>query len=158
FYSLNLVTHLSAYRMEILKKMGGFRVGFEGSQDYDLALRFTDLIQENHIRHIPRILYHWRPIRGSVAYSSDEKPYAHERAREAIRCHFSRIEKSVDVVATVHNLHRVRYALPKELPKVGMIVHSRQDLQSLNERAKCLAEFTQYENVETATVSQAESD
>jgi O-antigen biosynthesis protein len=82
FYSLNLITHLSAYRTEILRKIGGFRVGLEGSQDYDLALRFIEETGENRVRHIPKILYHWRAITGSVALSSDEKPYAHERARQ----------------------------------------------------------------------------
>ena len=46
-YSLNLITHLSAYRTELLRKIGGFRLGAEGSQDYDLALRVIEEIDEN---------------------------------------------------------------------------------------------------------------
>ena len=153
FYSVNLVNHLCAYRTEIIKKIGGFRTGFEGSQDYDLALRFIEVIPESHIRHIPRILYHWRAIRGSVTYSSDEKPYAHERAREAIRCHFERTKKDAEVVATIYNLHRVRYALPEKLPRVGLIVHGRQDLGSLNGHAKRLIELTDYDNLENIVAS-----
>ena len=59
-YSLNLVTHLSAYKTDLMRKIGGFRIGFEGSQDYDLALRIVDEISESQILHIPRVLYHWR--------------------------------------------------------------------------------------------------
>ena len=73
-YSLNLVTHLSAYRTEILRAIGGFRVGIEGSQDYDLALRVVERIAETQIRHIPRILYHWRAIPGSVAWTAVRNP------------------------------------------------------------------------------------
>ncbi|MCA1625074.1 MAG: glycosyltransferase [Acidobacteria bacterium] len=117
FYSLNLITHLSVYRTEVLQRIGGFRAGLEGSQDYDLALRVIEQIPENHIRHIPKILYHWRAIRGSVAYSSEEKPYAHERAREAIRQHLERSEKKAIVRQTVYNLHRVQYELPADFDK-----------------------------------------
>ena len=93
-YSLNLITHLSAYRTDLVRQIGGFRLGYEGSQDYDLALRIIEKTTNERIRHIPRILYHWRAIPGSVALNLDEKPYAHERAREAIRDHFLRFAKT----------------------------------------------------------------
>ena len=122
-YSLNLVTHLSCYRTDIFRKIGGFRIGFEGSQDYDLALRFIEQIADTQIRHIPRILYHWRAIPGSVALSGDEKPYAHDRARLAIGEHLVRTGTAADVEPTFFNLHRVRYKLPDKLPSVSLIVH-----------------------------------
>ncbi|HRH41705.1 MAG TPA: glycosyltransferase [Pyrinomonadaceae bacterium] len=108
-YSLNLITHLSAYRTELLKKISGFTIGAEGSQDYDLALRVSEEIDEKQIRHIPHILYHWRAISGSVALNPDEKPYAHERAREAIRRHFERVGIKAKVSEGYFNLHRVIY-------------------------------------------------
>ena len=37
--SQNMFNHLGVYRLSIVKKIGGFRLGFEGSQDYDLVLR-----------------------------------------------------------------------------------------------------------------------
>lgn len=111
-YSLNMVTHLSAYRTDILQAVGGFRKGFEGSQDYDLALRFVEQIDESQIVHIPKILYHWRAIAGSVALSGDEKPYAHDRARAALREHFERTGRSVVVERGIFQFHRVNYPLP----------------------------------------------
>lgn len=127
FYSLNLITHLSAYRTEVLRSIGGFRVGLEGSQDYDLALRVIEAINESQIKHIPRILYHWRAIPGSVALSGDEKPYAHERARVAIREHFERTGKEVIVEATDLNLHRVSYSRSESIRKVMVAVIGRSD-------------------------------
>ena len=121
FYSLNLITHLSAYRTEVLKKIGGFRLGAEGSQDYDLALRVIEHVVPDQIRHIPRILYHWRAIEGSVALSPDEKPYAHERARESIRLHFERRGVKVIVEPSVWQLHRVKYLLPDPEPRIEVI-------------------------------------
>lgn len=121
FYSLNLITHLSVYRTSILRDIGGFRIGYEGSQDHDLALRVIDQISDEQIRHIPRILYHWRAIPGSVALSGEAKPYAYEKAREAIRSHFERTGISAKVLKAADNLHRVRYALPDPAPKISLI-------------------------------------
>lgn len=112
FYSLNMVTHLSAYRTDVLRDVGGFREGFEGSQDYDLALRVIERIDESRIRHIPKILYHWRAIAGSVALSGDEKPYAHERAREALREHLERTGREATVGRGVFQFHHVSYPFP----------------------------------------------
>jgi GT2 family glycosyltransferase len=122
FYSVNYVTHFAVYRTAVLKKIGGFRVGFEGSQDYDLALRVIEEIDEAAIVHIPHILYHWRAIRGSVALSAGEKPYAHERGRQAIREHFVRSSVQADVVESSFDLHRVIYRMPAPRRSVSFIV------------------------------------
>jgi len=148
FYSLNLITHLAAYRTDILRKIGGFRIGFEGSQDYDLALRFTEQISEKQIRHIPRILYHWRAIRGSVALSSDEKPYAHERAREAIREHLAKLGKKADVSQTILNYHRIQYQIPQNLPKVTLILSANADVETIEKSVGFFFEETGYQNFE----------
>lgn len=150
-YSLNLITHLSAYRTEILRKIGGFRIGAEGSQDYDLALRVIEEISETNIRHIPRILYHWRVIRGSVAYSSDEKPYAHSRARDAIRAHLERCGKKAKVSKAIINLHRVQYELPENLPKVSLILSADSEKE-----IKDFIADTDYENLEVVAISKSE--
>ena len=156
FYSLNLITHLSVYRTDVLREIGGFRLGVEGSQDYDLALRFIERISENQIRHIPHILYHWRAIQGSVALSGDEKPYAHERAREALRAHFERAGKSVTVSRSVYNLHRVEYELPAPAPKVNLIIAADEDFQTTSEAIKNLVGNTDYSNLEITIVAGSE--
>jgi hypothetical protein len=56
----NVVSHLTAYRRDLIEAVGGFRKGFEGSQDHDLTLRATAQCGPAAVRHIPRILYHWR--------------------------------------------------------------------------------------------------
>ncbi|MGH7782966.1 MAG: glycosyltransferase family 2 protein, partial [Candidatus Binatia bacterium] len=121
FYSLNLVTHLSVYRTSILRDIAGFRTGFEGSQDYDLGLRVSERIDQSRIRHIPRVLYHWRTIPGSVALDSSEKDYAHERARKSISEHFERTGIDAAVTRGYLEWHRVKYALP-EMPVVSLIL------------------------------------
>ena len=152
FYSLNLVTHLSCFRTDILRKIGGFRERLEGSQDYDLVLRFIEQIPDSRIRHIPSVLYHWRAIRGSVALSGDEKPYAHERARTALREHFERTNIDARVEPAFQNMHRVRYALPEKLPRVSVFVFGSSDM--ISHRAL----GTDYENCEFISVGVAASE
>lgn len=125
FYSFNLLTHLSAFETATVKRVGGFRIGFEGSQDYDLALRVTEQIREDQIRHIPRVLYHWRAIRGSVAFAMSEKPYAHERARLALSEHFQRSGIDAEVFESADQLHRVRYRIPDTKAKDHVVLAVR---------------------------------
>lgn len=152
FYSVNTVTHLSAYRTSLLRELGGFRTGFEGSQDYDLALRVIEKIDEGEIRHIPRILYHWRVIRGSVAYAGGEKPYAHERARNALREHFEKTGKRATVTQVADDLHRVRYQLPEPPPKVSLILVA-DDADIGLKRAAEYSLLTQYPNFEIVLIA-----
>jgi GT2 family glycosyltransferase len=126
FLSLNLVTHLSAFRTELLRTIGGFRIGFEGSQDYDLTLRAIEQIPDSQIRHIPRILYHWRTLETSVALNPAAKSYAHERARMAIRQHLDRTGVAATVSESYPPLHRVMYDLPSET-KLSVICAGDKD-------------------------------
>ncbi len=150
FYSLNLFNHLSAYRTNIVKQIGGFRTGFEGSQDYDLALRFIEQIDDAQIKHIPRVLYHWRALPGSVALGGGEKPYAHERARMVLREHFERTGAAATIEATVHDLHRVRYALPTPSPSVSLIVSAC--VLGSNSTGRAIISATDYTDIHAITV------
>lgn len=133
-YSLNLLTHLSAYRTELVRSVGGFRIGCEGSQDYDLELRAIEKVDDDQIRHIARVLYHWRVIHGSVAFSMDAKPYAHEAARDAIRDHFERTGVRANVVQSFNNLHRVSYKRPDPAPRATLIISTDDMSENVPER------------------------
>ncbi|WP_426052085.1 glycosyltransferase [Brevundimonas sp. SL161] len=86
----NMVSHLGVYRRDLVEAIGGFRLGLEGSQDYDLVLRAIEHAGPDAIVHIPHVLYHWRAIPGSTAVSGDEKSYAVVAAQQAVNGHFER--------------------------------------------------------------------
>jgi len=83
FLSQMYVCHLGTYRRSLISKIGGFRVGYEGSQDYDLVLRFTEITDK--IYHIPKVLYHWRLHYNSAASGTQAKPYAYVAAQKALQ-------------------------------------------------------------------------
>jgi len=152
FYSCNMISHLGVYRASIVKKIRGFREGYEGSQDYDLALRFIEQIPEAHIRHIPRVLYHWRAISGSVALASDEKSYPHQAARKAISSHLER--KGIKATVTEgHNcFHRVIYPVPDPAPLVSLIIATRDRPELLSQTVAGLLDETDYGPIEIIIV------
>lgn len=96
--SQNLVSHLGAYERQKMLDIGGFRPGFEGSQDWDLALRFSEGISDSQIAHIPKILYHWRfePLSYSSIGGSQVKSF--QSGEMAVRESISRRNLPATVV------------------------------------------------------------
>jgi GT2 family glycosyltransferase len=74
--------HATMIRRAVVQRAGGFRIGYEGAQDYDLTLRVAR--ETSRIRHVPHILYHWRKVPGSAAAEVNAKPWALEKARKAL--------------------------------------------------------------------------
>lgn len=91
--SQNYICHLIAYRRKALNKINGFRHGYEGSQDYDLLLRYLEEIivkgNEPRVKHIPKVLYHWRTVRGSTATGIGHKAAARVNGERAIANHIA---------------------------------------------------------------------
>src|SRR5204862_3219292 len=77
--------------------------------------------------HIPRILYHWRMVPGSLAEVRDAKPYAKEAARLALNDHLNRSGIAGRAEACPENIesHRVIYDLPEPRPSVAIIISAR---------------------------------
>ncbi len=68
----NYLFHFTVYRRTLAVALGGYRPAFEGSQDFDLALRASE--QTANVAQIPRVLYHWRQHEGSMALLPEAKP------------------------------------------------------------------------------------
>ena len=127
FLGQNYINHLGSYRTSLLRAIGGFREGLEGSQDYDLALRCIERLQAHQVRHIPRILYHWRMVPGSLAEVRDAKPYAKEAARLALNDHLRRAGIAGRAEPCPENIesHRVIYDLPEPRPRLAVIISAK---------------------------------
>lgn len=80
--------HLGVYRRNLVNEVGGFRDGFDGSQDHDLALRVTEVARS--ILHVPQVLYHWRAVETSTASSPGAKDWAFDAGVRAVQSHLER--------------------------------------------------------------------
>jgi O-antigen biosynthesis protein len=82
-------THFSVLRRKLALEVGGFRAGYDGSQDHDLVLRLTERARE--VVHVPEVLYHWREVPGSAAGDADAKPWAWDAGVRAVQDHLNRV-------------------------------------------------------------------
>ncbi|MCB2081818.1 MAG: glycosyltransferase, partial [Rickettsiales bacterium] len=125
FLGQNMFSHLGVYRRSLLNKIGGFRKGVEGSQDYDLALRCLPYTKPERIRHLPHILYHWRAIPGSTALENMEKDYAQPSSERALSDYFAKQKLQATILPGKDRLVRhIKWALPKISPKVSLFLRT----------------------------------
>jgi O-antigen biosynthesis protein len=146
----NYVCHMTMYRRSLLGRVGGFRVGFEGSQDLDLLLRCADLVDGSKIRHIPRVLYHWRADSGSTAseIGLEAKPYAWEAGARAIQEHLDRRAIAATVKPIIDQYYQVEYEPPSPAPKVTVVIPTALKIEFVRRCISSVLRATTYPNVE----------
>lgn len=156
----NCFSHLGVYAMDLLRSVGGFRQGLEGSQDWDLILRCAERVDENAIGHIPRVLYHWRAIPGSTAMAPGEKSYAHVSAMRAIGEHLARTGSRAQVqeINGLSGTFRVRHALPNPPPLVSIIIPTRDRVALLRQCVDSIVDKTTYPRYEIIIVDNGSSE
>lgn len=159
FLSQNCVSHLGVYETTLMRQVGGFRQGYEGSQDHDLALRCVEHLKDEQIGHIPKVLYHWRTVRGSTARGASEKNYAVVAGRRAIADHLQRKDVKAEVGFTeVGSFYRVSYALPEPVPRISLIIPTRDKVELLRMSVGTILERTDYPDFEILVVDNQSSE
>jgi len=150
----NFFSHLGVYRTDLVRAVGGFREGYEGSQDYDLLWRCVEKVKPGQVRHIPRVLYHWRAVPGSIAEGIGGKNYATEAARQAMQEHLDRegIRGHVASCPENLNMHRVIYQVPSPAPPVSVLIPMRDQVHLVKTCVETLMRITQYDNFDTIIV------
>ena len=169
FRSLNYISHFTVIRRNLVNEVGGFRVGFEGAQDYDLFLRVTE--KTRNIHHIPRVLYHWRKIPGSTAASLDNKMDASLSGKKALEQHLKRMGTSTNVSIDRPTNYRVRYHLTSRegdredegaseeqgdgdiTPMVSIVIPFKDKVGLLKACVTSILEKTSYKKYEVILVS-----
>lgn len=147
-YAQNYVNHLTVIRTALVREVGGLRPGFEGSQDHDLLLRLVDRLDPARVRHIPRVLYHWRAAIGSGTFSD----------RSLARAEAARLAALGEVLEARGAGHRVERgplgfnrlvrALPDPAPLVSVIIPTRDRAELLDVTLRGLLTETEYPRLE----------
>jgi O-antigen biosynthesis protein len=154
FLGQNMINHLGVYRRSLVNKIGGMRLGYEGSQDYDLMLRAWASTSVKNIRHIPITLYHWRRGAETGSYSETQLEKCVEAARRAIQDYLDKENEGAKVIAapTMSGFSRILRNIPKPEPLVSVIVPTKDQAQFLAVCSDGILNHTNYPNIELIIV------
>ena len=143
----NYITHFVVVKKEIIEKIGKLNSEFNGAQDFDFVLRATKVA--NKIKHISKVLYHWRVHKNSTAYIADTKNYAFEAGKKVIEADLKREEKSatVEFGQEVPGIYKIKYEVIGN-PKVSILIPNKDNIKLLKKCITSILKFTTYENYE----------
>ena len=147
-YSNNYITHWLVVNRSLIDAAGLSPDEVSGAQDYDLSLKASEYEKEHPILHIPKVLYHWR-IHGEStnAGNAESKPYAHVAGKLALEGHFARRGIDVEVEdASAPFVYRCRYQLPRQHPRVDIVIPSKDHVDVLDRCVSSLLEKATYDN------------
>ncbi len=149
--SRNYLGHVCAFKTAQIRDVGAWRVGYEGSQDYDLVLRYTEIYDK--VIHIPEVLYHWRIHSESAAMSEAVKPYAYRAAQMALTEAMTRrgMEANVDFLDSFRG-YSIRFGLQNKKAKVSIIIPSKNKADLLRKCLRSIERNSTYRNVEIIVI------
>ncbi len=157
-HSQNYVCHLGVYKTDIVRSIGGFRLGVEGSQDYDLLLRYSREICHANIVHISRVLYHWRMVEGSTALTTAGKSYTTDAGIKALKDHFEALGQDVAVEqGMLANTYKVNWVMQGE-PLVSLIIPAHNGYEITKQAIDSILDKTIYRNFEILLVDNNSDD
>jgi len=152
--------HIFTVRKSLFLELGGFRKEFDGSQDYDFALRATE--KARHVGHIPKILYHWRVVPGSTACSGDAKPASLEAGRKAVE--ETLIRRGIKASRVIHpewaqagKVGMFSINFPDKGPLVTIIIPTFNQMDLLKTCVESLSQTT-YANYKVLVIDNASDD
>ena len=158
FLNMMYTNHLATYRASIVKAVGGLRTAYNGSQDYDFTLRFMERSDNKRVGHVPKVLYHWRERKESVAYAITSKNYAAEAARHAKEDYIRRNHLNAHLeYITGMSQYRIVYGVSGE-PLVSIVIPSKDHPDILRQCVDSIRSFTDYPNYEIIVVDNGSND
>jgi glycosyltransferase involved in cell wall biosynthesis len=155
------ISHLLVCRTDLVRAVGGFRIGYEGSQDHDLVLRLSE--RTSRIYHVPKVLYHARTLPQSASRSDDTRRYgfaAGIRAvqdavdRRRIQARVDRPEFAVSAECGIYKLHYV--GTPND--KVVIILPTKDRPDCLKRCVESIESKTTYKNWEIVIADDGSTD
>lgn len=153
FYGMNYISNLCVYDVEMVRKAGALRPGFEGAEEYDLLLRSVELLNDHQIRHVAKVLYSRRDANNNSSASNQSETFVFDAGRRALEEHFFRTTgKVVPVIAGLFPLsYRPLWPLETS-PLVSIIIPTRDHLDVLRVAVQSILDKTDYRNIELIIV------
>ncbi len=154
--SNNYICHFFVAKKSIIDEAGGFDPRYDGSQDHDIILKCVEKAKK--VKHIAKILYHWRSHPNSTAQNPESKMYCYEAGRDAVKAHLDRLGIPAAVeLGQVYGIYRVTYEVIGH-PKVSIIIPNKDHLDDLQPCLQSIFEKTTYDNYEIIVVENNSED
>lgn len=150
--SINYITHFAVLRRSIVLKIGGFRTICDGAQDYDMFLRFTEVIPEENIYHIPKVLYNWRMSPTSTALNISSKSYASEAGRRALQDTLDRRKIKGKANILLNTAYYIEYDILKK-DKVSIIIPTKDKVSVLKKCINSIYKYTDKDRFEIIIIN-----
>lgn len=148
--STNYFCHFVVVKRETFEKAGFLNSEFDGAQDYDFVLRCVEVSM--NIKHIAKVLYHWRAHKDSTAENPESKDYAFKAGARAVQAHYDRLGIEATVEETRHKgIYRTKYVL-KEEPLISIIIPNKDHIDDLKICISSLENKNDYKNYEIIVV------
>jgi GT2 family glycosyltransferase len=148
--SINYITHFAVIRRSLVKKVGGFRPGYEGAQDWDLFLRVSR--ETNDIFHIPKVLYSWRKSANSTAQAPSAKDYAYVNQKKTLQDDIKARGYQAELDWQIpFSMWKVQYAV-QNTPLVSIIIPTKNQFVYIERCLRSVYEKTSYKNIEVVVV------
>ena len=152
----NYITHFVMVRARLLEQISPFPAGSDGAQDHDLLLKVTEI--SDKIRHIPLNLYKWRTSETSTSANADQKPYAIEASRLAVKHALERRNIDARIEAGKANFFHDIYAAVKGEPSYEIIITPSLETLNNTEALKKLVANCTWKNAELILILPSEFD
>jgi GT2 family glycosyltransferase len=152
--SHNYISRFTVFSRTLMDKAGLFRSEFDGSQDYDLILRYTHISAK--VSHISKLLYfHRKRERSNI----DKKLNVISSAEKAITEHLKTRSLSAQVESKIGlpGYYRIIYDLT-EKPLVSIIIPNKDNDTLLRSCLSSIMEKTTYDNYEIIIVENNSTD
>lgn len=146
--SMNYFCHMVMVKRELWERTGYLDPVFDGAQDYDYVLRCTEQTTPEQIRHIPKILYHWRSHGESTAENPESKRYAFDAGRRAVQAHYDRLQipaKAVD--GEYAGIYHSEYEIIGE-PLISILIPNKDHTADLRKCIESIEKRSDYQNYE----------
>lgn len=157
FLQQNFVAHLGCYKSSIAKKIGGFRKGYEGSQDYDFTLRFIREAK-GEIVHIPRVLYHWRKNSSHLSFSTTQQKRSDESAFNALNEFLSYAKMGVTKRENFPGVWKLQFYNETAQPKISIFIPTRDHYKDLKRCLDSILSRTSYSNYEIIIIDNGSTE
>jgi GT2 family glycosyltransferase len=148
--SINYICHIFMVRKSILDETGCLREEYDGAQDYDLILRCCE--KTDRIRHIPKVLYHWRAHENSTAGNPESKKYAIDAGKRALEAHYRRMGVDAKVEYTDIFIMFRTIMKVQGMPKVSIIIPNKDHAEDLDKCITSIEKLSTWKNYEIIVV------